>query len=1257
VDQIVARHESLRTTFEPRDGIPSQIIHERAAVEVPMIDLSDHGDPAADAIGSLETESLRPFDLVRGPLLRVLILKLGDDNHILLLCIHHIVSDGWSMSILCDELEKWYSAFAAGVPADLRELPIQYADFAVWQRSRLEGEQFARQLAYWKKQLAGPSENLEFPSARRRSGLRSPQGGKESFSIPHPLRDSLQKLSQAENASLFMTLLAGFAALLHRYTGLDRLSIGIPAANRDSLQLENLIGFFTNTIVLQTGLDGAMPFRTMLSRVRQKALESYSNPDVPFERLVEELQPERNLGLSPLVQVIFAQTPEFEIRLPGLESLPVDLPCRDSKFDLEVALFEKPGSLRGEFIYSADLFDSAAIRRMTGHYLTLLAGIAADPDVPVGRLPLLTPEERHMMLEDWNDTAADFPGNATISELFDAQAARRPHDVAVRFEDRDITYRDLQRSSEGLATLLLEEGLAAESPVGVLSDGAIDAAAAFLAVLKAGGCYLPLDPALPAARLAWMIEDSGVSAVLASDSLKGILPSKCHVLPIGGVQPACPEERQPLLRRGSSDSLAYIMYTSGSTGQPKGVAVPHRAVIRLVMSTNYVSLAPGDTIAQLSNPAFDASTFEIWGALLNGCRLAGVRRETLLDPSRFFSFLESEKVDTLFLTAALFNQMVRENPAGFRGVRDLIVGGEALDARYLAAVLKHGPPTRLLNGYGPTESTTFAAWHLIEEIPAGASTVPIGRPLSNTRLYVLDPWMAPVPIGVPGELCIAGEGLARGYFRRPELTAASFVTDPFSDDPSRRIYKTGDVARYLPDGSLEYLGRKDRQVKLRGYRIELLEVASALELHPAVSQAFVLMDRGPEEEKRLVAFIVPAGNPAPAIGELRAFLKDRLSDYMIPSAYVTLEKIPLDSNRKVDYEALTRLVKPQVETGKEFLSPRDNTEQRLVRIWEKLLHVHPVGIRDNFFDLGGHSLLAVRLMSQIEKEFSRRPPLALIFQAPTIERFAAALKAGRESMQPAHLVPAQPLGTRPPLFCCHAEIGDLARHLGFDQPCYGFEPHGFDGNRAPGSVEEMAAGNVSELLSQGFRGPFYLAGGSFGGTVAFEMAHQLIRRGEKVAFLALIDPTPLPNTVRESEDGAVRGTAASHFREILRLGLKDRISYVARRAQWHVGRRLQMWVCQAWLTAGKRVPSSLRGFYWYEVGLRISSRYKPGVFPGRIVIFRTEENDVSSWSALAAGGAEVCGLSGRHNRIFFEPGVAALAERLASCLRAAQSRC
>ena len=1001
---LVRRHETLRTTFITVGGEPRQFINEAAPFTLPVIDLTSI--PAkrrkAEALRLAVEEAERLFDLRRDLMLRVSFLRMDEEEHVLLISTHHIASDGWSRGVLVGELMTLYEAFVEGRTLALPELPIQYADYAVWQREQLTGAVLDEQLGYWKERLGGELPVLELPTDRPRPPLPTYLGAYYLLEFSENLSAELNALSRRAGATLYMTLLAAFNVLLYRYTGQTDIVVGTPTAGRNRREVEGLIGFFVNTLVMRTDLSGDPTFRELLGRVREVALGAQTNQDVPFEKLVEELHPQRDMSRNPLFQVAFglqnAPTPDFT--LPGLTLTPMDVGGDSSKFDLEFHLWESGGALDGAVIYSTDLFEETSIARLFTHYVRLLEGVVAAPDTRISDLPLLTEDERQQMLVGWNQTATPYPRRRCIHELFEAQAARTPERVALIFGEERVSYGELNRRANRLARYLRAAGVAPEVTVGVFAERSVEMVVGLLAVLKAGGAYLPLDPASPRERRLFMLEEAAVPVLLTQERLRPELHghrARLFCLDSDWDEVAHESDENP----GAlvvPENLAYVMYTSGSTGRPKGVGIEHRSVVRLVKGSDYTGFTTEDVFLLLAPVSFDASTFEVWGSLLNGARLAVMppHQPSLEEIGRA---LREYGVTTLWLTAGLFNLMVDERPEDLSTLRWLLTGGDAASVAHMKKFLRVAGECALVNGYGPTENTTFTTTHHVRRDAGMGSSVPIGRPIANTRAYVLDARLRPVPVGVTGEMYVGGDGLARGYLRQPGLTAERFVPDPFDTEGGGggRLYKTGDLCRLNAGGQVEFLGRADHQVKIRGFRIELGEIEMALVAHPKVREAAVVARADAPGEKHLTAYVVQEPGAALTHGELRAFLSAKLPKSMLPSGFVPLDEMPLTANGKLDRRALQNLPEPEAVRQESWVAPRDALELQIAQIWEAVLKSEAVGVNDNFFDLGGHSLLATRVVNHLRERCGVEVSLRVMFESPTVEGMALHIKTlGRE---------------------------------------------------------------------------------------------------------------------------------------------------------------------------------------------------------------------------------------------------------------------
>jgi amino acid adenylation domain-containing protein len=994
MSELIRRHESLRTTFQSIDGEPVQVIAEAQPRKIEVIDLSHlpQGEREAEAQRMARDEGEVPFDLSRGPLFRFRLVKLEEEEHLLLLTMHHIIADGWSLGVLGRELSALYQAFSMDQSSPLEELTIQYADFAVWQRQWLQGETLEKQLAYWREKLGGELPVLDLLTDRPRPPVQTYRGSAEERILSAEVTERLKQVSTENGATLFMTLLAAFNVVLWRYTRQQDILIGSPIANRNRTEIEGIIGFFVNTLVLRSTVNPEMSFREFLAQVRETTLGAYGHQDVPFERLVEELQPERTLNRPPLFQVMLTLQTWEEMHLDGLEMTSMNTKREVTKFDLSLFLSETEIGLYSWGAYNTDLFDGSTIARLLKHFHTLLEEIAANPDARLSELSLMTTEETQQF-EQWNQTQSEYERDKCVHQLVELQASRQPNALAVVYGEKQISYGELNRRANRLAHYLRAHGVGLEIRVGVLMERSANWIVALLGILKAGGVYVPLDGSYPAGRLRFMVEDAEIRLLLTQSGQPRIEASEVVYLDQDWEWLESESTENPENVTQAED-LAYLMYTSGSTGQPKGVGVPHRAINRLVRNTNYVKFDESDRVAQISNASFDAATFEIWGALLNGSRVVVLEKETALSPKELKKQLVEHEISAMFLTTALFNQTALSRPEIFASLKYMIFGGDTADPRAVHRVLGEGRPEHLVNAYGPTENTTFTTWYDAQESDIGARMIPIGQPLSNTEVWVLDQQSRMVPVGVPGELCIGGDGLARGYIRRPELTAEKFVPHPYSRNAGARLYRTGDLVRYREDGNIEFLKRMDQQVKVRGFRVELGEIESTLNQYRAVMESIVVDRKDSSGDIRLIAYFVPEVGVEPTSLELLTFLQEKLPSYMLPSAFIAIKEIPLTPNGKVDRRALPAPEQIEVSTAG-FIAPRTEMEQLVAEIWCEILGITQVGADSNFFDLGGHSLLATRVMNRIRERCGVELPLRVLFEFPTVVSLAAKLDDAR----------------------------------------------------------------------------------------------------------------------------------------------------------------------------------------------------------------------------------------------------------------------
>jgi amino acid adenylation domain-containing protein len=989
--ELVRRHEPLRTVFTAVDGQPMQVVREAGPFHLPIVDLQAQeplGSREAEGRRLMVEEGRRPFDLKHGPLFRTQLVRLAPEEHVLQLTIHHIVADGWSLGVLSKDLTGLYAASVAG-NREIGPPPPRYADLVRRQRQRMTGAAYEAQAAYWRDRLTPPPPVLELPADRPRPPIQTFDGAVEAFLLPAAVSDALRRLGHEQGVTLFMILLAALDVLLHRYTGLDDIAVGTPIANRTDVQTEAVVGLFANTLVLRTDLSGDPTVRELLRRVRDAALGAYAAQEFPFERLVEMVQPVRDMGHSPLFQVmlILQNSPFESVELAGLTLSYVEIRTGSAKTDLTLEVWEKPEGLQVFLEYNTDLFEAETIRRLGEHLERLLAAFGAEPDRRVSRVPLLGETEWRCVTSEWNDTTVPL-AETPVPRLVEAEAARTPEAIAVRFQERRLTYRDLNRSANRLARHLRRHGVGPDVLVGVFVERSLEMLVAVLAVMKAGGAYVPLDPAYPPDRLEFMLQDGRIGLVVTQEALRDGL-----AMP-GEVRTVCLDRDASLVARELEDDLetapaahdlAYVIYTSGSTGRPKGVQIEHRSLANVLGAFRHVvDAGPRDVLVAVTTLSFDIAGLELMLPLVTGGQLVIADRDTAADPAKLMGVFADAGATMVQATPATWRMLLEGGWQRAEGLR-VLCGGEALPADLAARLVATG--ATVWNVYGPTETTI---WSTVQRVAAGRGAVPIGRPIANTRLYVLDAAGEPVPVGVPGELHIGGAGVARGYLHRSELTAEKFVADRFSPDPASRLYRTGDVVRYRADGALEFLGRADHQVKVRGFRIELGEIESVLSGYPAVAEAVVVAREDRPGDRYLAGYLRSAG-AAPSIAELRAFLKERLPDYMVPSTFTVLDAFPLTPNGKVDRRRLPAPEERRTAARVAFLAPRDEIERSIAGVWRDVLRLDEVGVDDNFFDLGGHSLLLVQVQAKLREALGREIAIVEMFQYPTIGAMASHL--------------------------------------------------------------------------------------------------------------------------------------------------------------------------------------------------------------------------------------------------------------------------
>ena len=1145
VNALVRRHEVLRTTVSLSDGQPVQVVAPASAMSVPVVAL-DHletSEREAAVLRLATAEAQRPFELAYGPMLRVTLLKLGADEHILLMTMHHIVSDAWSSHILVREMTEFYVAELQGRPAFLPELPVQYADFAVWQRQWLSGARLDRQLDYWTKRLAGALEPLNLPTDYPRPPVQTSHGASLTLSLSPALSSAMTELCRREGVTLFMALLSGFYALLFRYTGRPELIVGSPIANRTSSEIEGLIGFFVNTLALRADLSGHQTVGELLALVRQVCLGAYTHQDVPFEKVVEVLQPVRDVSYSPIFQVMFElqNAPTTELAVPGLRIATVDVEPLTAKFDLTLTLCETESGLTASMEYNTDLFSADSVMRMLRHYELILQDMAARPDARIDELRLLTDEEERCLLTDWNAGPRLSVPDRSFSRLFEAQVSATPDGVAAAWLNRRVTYDELNRRANRVAHALLLKGVEPETVVALLGDRDLDFLAMLLGIFKAGGIYLPLDAGHPDHRLTHMLGESRPRVLLTTEAYRERVKwltegfaenARPILLTMEKIRSSVKQDVNPTVPRHAAEA-AYVIYTSGSTGVPKGATVEHRGMLNhLWGKVRTLELTPADVIAQTASQCFDISVWQFLAPLLCGGQVCIVPDEIAHDPARLLRHVETAGVTVLETVPAMLQGMLdmaadaAEREPTLKRLRLVLPTGEALPGRLCRRWLARYPAIPLINAYGPAECADDVALHEIRQSPEEHTAyMPVGRPVPNLELYVLSPSLKPMPIGLAGELCVAGVGVGRGYLRNPAKTADAFVPHPFAKEPGARLYRTGDMAHYLPNGVIQFLGRMDHQVKVRGFRIELGEIEAQLLEHPDVCEAVVVVKEDAGGDKRLIAYAVGG-----ASGEtLREFLGERLPDYMVPSVVIVLESLPRNPNGKVDRRSLPEPAGRDPQ--RTFVSPRTDMEASFAREWAAVLGLPQVGIHDNFFDLGGHSLTAVQLVSRIQKMIGKPIALLDLFQAPTVAGLAERISGQAEAMSSPFVV-LQAGREGAPLFCFDptgthvSAYQSLAHSLDEERPVYGLALSWiFSEPWNALSMDVIAARYVTIIRERQPDGPYHLLGWSNGGAIALAVAQLLERQGEPVAFLGILDTQPQA----VSESTASAGDELNHY--------------------------------------------------------------------------------------------------------------------------------
>lgn len=1276
LNEILKRHEVLRTNFTLVNGEAVQKIAPELNWDLSIINLEHLSGKDWESQVKQFAASLakKTFNLAKELLVRATLLRLSQEEHVLLVTMHHIITDGWSWGVFLRELSTLYAAFSTNQPSPLPELPIQYADFAVWQRDRIQNEFLATQLNYWKQQLKGELPVLQLPTDRQRPNSTTFSGAKQYFKFSASLTNALRKLSQREDSTLFMSLLAAFNVLLYRYTNQEDILIGSPIANRNRAELEGMLGLFVNTLVLRNNLNGNPSFCELLHRVREVTLDAYAHQDLPFEMLVEELQPERDLSRNPLYEVMFVlqNTPTSVHEVSGLTFRTLEFDSGTSQLDIFLSMSESEEGLTGCLEYNTDIFDSTTINQFINNFQILLENIVENPQQRLSELSLLNSSEQEELLFKFNQTRADYPQDATLHQLFEQQVEQTPDSVALISESEELTYRQLNHRVNQLVYYLQKQGVIKETLVALCLERDLDMVVGILAILKAGGTYIPLDPSYPESRLNFMLADSQASLLITKQEILeklSLSSAKTICLDIH-FDEITQESIENPINTLEADNLAYIIYTSGSTGTPKGVLGTHGGTVNgLHWLWKTYPFTQGEVCTQKTAISFVDSVWEIFAPLLQGVPTVIISNANVVDSQLFIETLAHHKVTRIVLVPSLLRLLVDNYSHLVKKLLQLklwITSGEALSVNLVRTFQELIPEAKLINLYGSSEVSANATYYDTSLLQNQGHNVPIGRPIDNTQIYVLNQDLQPTPLGVVGELYVAGDGLAKGYLHRRELTQKRFIDNPFI--PGNKIFKTGDLVRYLKDGNLEYLGRSDEQVKIRGFRVELGEIATVITQHPDVQESVVIEGKDAQENQCLIAYLVTDKEDITA--QLLPYLQQKLPSYMLPSAFVVLDALPLTPNGKVDKRALPNNEIIRQNTNKSFVAPRNFTELALVKIWGNLLNTSPIGVTDNFFELGGHSFLAVRLMALIQDRFGHNLPLSTLFENPTIEKLAAVVTQPSRKSSNSHLVAINSSGDKTPIFCIHGAGGNISpyfnisRRLGENYPFYALEDSLEQDRPEIISVEETATRYLQEIRKVQPNGPYLLGGHCYGGVLAFEIARQLHNQGDTVDLLVVIDAI-LPETIIEPTDDddakfllriAESMKTGSDvdlsvpFEELRDLPLTEKLNLINKKAN-----------C---IFSDAELQDFLRHYELFKAHVQAMRSYVPLCYPDSITLFRASEEIVHDfdnpewytndpllgWGKCSSQPIQFIDVPGDHFSIFVEPHIQELAKQLRICI-------
>ncbi len=1323
---LVRRHEVLRTHFPPVDGQPTQAIIVDLDLNLPVIDLRqipvDRRD--AEALRLATAEAHRPFNLLEGPILRLLLLQLSDDEHLLVWNMHCMICDGASSDVFYRDFIALYTAFIAGKPSPLVDLPVQYVDFAHWQRQWLQGEVLESQLSYWKQKLAGVLPAIQLPIDRPRPPLvQTYRGDRAARMLPKSLNANLTSLSQELGGTLFMTLIAAFEILLHRYSQQDDILISFASAGRGQVETEGLIGFFSNTLIQRINFEGNPTFRELFNRVRAASLEAYAHQDLPFEKLLEELSPEQNQSRSPLFQVKFALNPPWS-NGRGMASVPLpDLTITSlfgyiyhgkTKYDLTLVMREQDEGLGYVFDYNADLFDSSTINRMLDHFQNLLEGILANPDQHLSELPLLSLAEQQQLLQSWAETKTALSHHSFVHEAFEAQVEQTPEAIALVYEQTQLTYRELNCQANQLAHYLKSVGVIPSAHIGICLERSPAAIVTLLSILKIGGTCIPIDPATPDAQIADILTDAQANILVIQSSLDRVIDPSVKAIDLDRSWEAISQQPQtsPDLHSTSAQP-AYILYPSQTDSKVIGVSLGHQGIIQLANLGEGIELTGADISLQSSSLASEVAVFEIWGSLLNGATIAILPGKSAAH-SDLGKVLQQHRVTTAWLPTRLLHQLAIEQIEALKSLRQIFTGGDALSPQVVSKLAQDLPDCQLINTYSLPENTGLTCYNPAVILPSTNASISIGRAIAHSQTFILDRYNQPVPIGIVGNLYIGGDKLAQDYFNRPELTASKFINHPFDPKPEARLYQTGDLARYLPDGSIELVGRADAIAKIYGLQIEVARIETALSQHPDIWESLVVIQPDAAAQEILTAYIVPLTNQTLSLTEIYNFIKQKVPAHMVPAAYILMVALPLTADGTIDVHALP-LPDLSCQPGSTtFVAAHDELETQLTQIWETTLNIRSISITDNFFDLGGNSLTAVRLFAQIATTFAKNLPLSILLKAPTIEQLAIVI---RQDLAPeiwSPLVELQKGSSKQALFCIHGGgfnvliYRDLSLNLDPAQTVYGLQARGLDNDRPlVDRLEEMAADYIHEIQRVQTEGPYLLAGLSNGGHIALEMAQQLQASGQTVNLVAmfdsygpegikLLDPFPrflssllyvlkysVPRSIVQSRQSGQNAIASKLKNAIDKLFIAKDTSIApaqdsgenlehqdtANTSENSIERnlnRLSSYVLEhsPWAffspsaqlkDSNDSVASTLKNLE--ESYRKAYKAYDPQPYQGKIVVFRAMEAPPGyqlapklGWDKIAKDGVEIHKIPGDHTSIMESP---ILAKKMKVCLEQA----